>query len=96
MSPARRARLDRDAGGTDLEEAAVCYLQILLADELPAVGRARLMRDMNTWGYSFRLGGTQAWFEEDAADARAWLVRQRIADEDGRLTGALCAAPDAP
>ena len=40
MSPARRAGLDRDAGGTDLEEAAVCYLQILLADEL-ASRRAR-------------------------------------------------------
>ena len=39
MSPARRAQLDRDAGGDELEEAAVCYLQILLADELPAVGR---------------------------------------------------------
>jgi hypothetical protein len=96
MSPARRAQLDRDAGGTDLEEAAVCYLQILLAQELEAVGRARLMRDMDAWGYSFRLGTTQAWFEEDAADARAWLVRHRIAEEDGRLTGALRGAPDSP
>lgn len=94
MSPARRAGLDRDAGGTDLEEAAVCYLQILLADELDAVGRARLMRDMDEWGYSFRLGSTQAWFEEDAADARIWLVRQRISDADEHLTGALRGAPD--
>ena len=35
MSPERRAGLDRDAGGDDAEECAVCYLQILLADELP-------------------------------------------------------------
>ena len=34
MSGARRAGLDRDAGGDDDEECAVCYLQILLADEL--------------------------------------------------------------
>jgi len=96
MSPARRAQLEHDAGGTDLEEAAVCYLQILLAQELEGVGRARLMRDMDQWGYSFRLGSTQAWFEGDAADARDWLVRHRVLEEDGRLTGALRAASDAP
>lgn len=95
MSPARRACLDRDAGGTDLEEAAVCYLQILLADELAAVGRARLMRDMDEWGYSFRLGRTDTWFAQDAADARAWLVQQRITDAAERLTGALRDTPDA-
>jgi hypothetical protein len=94
MSPARRAGLDRDAGGTDLEEAAVCYLQILLADELEAVGRARLMRDMDAWGYSFRLGRTQRWFEEDAAEARAWLAQQRITDTEARPTGALRTTSD--
>ena len=35
MSEERRKCLDRDAGGDDLEEAAVCYLQMLLADHLP-------------------------------------------------------------
>ena len=30
MTPERRARLDRDAGGDDDEESAVCYLQVLL------------------------------------------------------------------
>src|SRR5580698_2605951 len=41
MTPERRAGLDRDAGGDDPEESAVCYLQILLADTLPLVGRER-------------------------------------------------------
>ncbi|MDX1498335.1 MAG: hypothetical protein R3176_00460 [Woeseiaceae bacterium] len=75
MSVERRARLDRDAGGDDLEEAAVCYLQVILADLLEGVGRRRLMRDMDEWGYSFRLGATAAWFESDATDARDWLRR---------------------
>ena len=34
MDEARRARLHTDCGGSDLEEAAVCYLQALLADTL--------------------------------------------------------------
>ncbi len=63
MTPERRADLDRDAGGDDAEESAVCYLQILLADRLRGVGRARLCEDMDEWGYSFRLGSTRAWFE---------------------------------
>lgn len=88
MSPERRVGLDRDAGGDDLEESAVCYLQILLADELPGVGRERLFADMDAWGYSFRLGGSRAWFEGDAGDARLWLREQRITDPSDRLTGA--------
>ncbi len=74
MDADRRADLCTDAGGDDLEESAVCCLQILLADELDGVGRDRLMRDMDSWGYSFRLGSTRAWFEADADDARHWLV----------------------
>jgi len=89
MSAERRAGLDRDAGGDDLEECAVCYLQILLADALPRVGRARLMADMDSWGYSFRLGETRAWFEEDATDARAWLEAHALLDHAGRPSGAL-------
>ena len=73
MDASRRAGLHTDAGGDDIEECAVCYLQILLADCLPGVGRARLLRDMDAWGYSFRLGWAAAWFETDADDARAWL-----------------------
>jgi hypothetical protein len=37
------------------------------------VGRERLMRDMDAWGYSFRLGSTRAWFEQDAENARDFL-----------------------
>jgi hypothetical protein len=84
MCPERRAALDRNAGGDDLEEAAVCYLQILLAGELADVGCERLLKDMDRWGYSFRLGSTRAWFADDAADARDWLLRHDIIDAVGR------------
>ena len=84
MTGERRARLERDAGGDDLEEAAVCYLQVLLADELEGAGRARVMRDMDTWGYSFRLGSTQAWFERDAEDAKAWLDERELISRSAR------------
>jgi len=87
MTPERRAGLDRDAGGDDLEESAVCYLQVLLAGELPQVGMERAFNDMDAWGYSFRLGGTRAWFEGDAQDAREWLQQHGITDGAGRLTG---------
>ena len=33
MTENRRNGLDRDAGGDDLEESAVCYLQVLLTDQ---------------------------------------------------------------
>jgi hypothetical protein len=85
MTPDRRARLERDAGGDDLEESGVCYLQVLLAAELPDVGRDRMFEDMDAWGYSFRLGSTRRWFEEDADDARTWLVEQGLVDEAGRV-----------
>lgn len=87
MDAARRRALDRDAGGEDAEENAVCYLQLLLADQLPDVGRARLSADMDAWGYSFRLGSTQRWFEEDAADARAWLIAHALIRADGGPSG---------
>ncbi len=89
MDAGRRAALVRDAGGDDPEEAAVCYLQILLADELEGAGAARLMADMDAWGYSFRLGSTRAWFEGDASDARAWLEWHALVTPGGGSTGAL-------
>jgi hypothetical protein len=82
MTPERRDALAGNAGGDDLEEAAVCYLQLVLADYLPGVGRHRLMQDMDAWGYSFRFGTTGRWFAEDADDARTWLL------ENGLLSAA--------
>ena len=69
----RRPNVHTDATDSIEEEDATCYLQIVLADELPGVGRERLMRDMDAWGYSFRLGSTRAWFEHDAENAREFL-----------------------
>lgn len=78
MDGSRRQQLHTDAGGDDAEECAVCYLQILLADALPCMGRERMLTDMDAWGYSFRLGSAQAWFEHDASDAREWLRQRQI------------------
>ncbi len=86
MDEARRRCLDRDAGGDDLEESAVCFLQVLLADTVDGVGRDRLMADMDAWGYSFRLGSTRAWFEHDAGDAREFLVNHKLIDSSNELT----------
>jgi hypothetical protein len=86
MDAERRGRLNCDAGGDDLEESAVCYLQILLADHIDGVGRDRLMSDMDAWGYSFRLGSTRAWFEQDAEDARRFLLKHGVIDDSGEPT----------
>lgn len=86
MSPQRRQGLHTDAGGTDIEESAVCYLQCLLADELPGFGIQRSFSDMDEWGYSFRLGSTQTWFSEDAGDAQQWLEYNHIIDAFGQPT----------
>lgn len=80
MDAVRRNALHTDAGGGYAEENGVCYLQILLAGRLAGVGRARLMRDMDAWGYSFRLGSTADWFARDAEDARAWLLTHGLID----------------
>lgn len=83
MDEQRRAALQTDAGGDDLEEAAVCYLQIVLAAQLAAAGSDRLMQDMDTWGYSFRLGSTRRWWLEDAEDARSWLISKGLLTQSG-------------
>jgi hypothetical protein len=69
----RRMRIHTNASDSQAEEDAACFLQIVLADALAGVGGARLMDDMDAWGYTFRLGSTRAWFEHDAQDARNWL-----------------------
>ena len=74
----RRAGVHTDAGGSDLEECGVCYLQILLAGELAGYSSARMLEDMDAWGYSFRLGSARAWFERDADDARQWLTSRGL------------------
>ena len=89
MSAERRKSLHKDAGSDDLEEMAVCYLQILLADEFPEVGRGKLMADMDAWGYSFRLGSAARWFAEDAEDALNWLISKEIVDASVLPTFAL-------
>ena len=86
MDHSRRENLDTDAGGDYAEENGVCYLQVLLADHLPGMGKDRMFSDMDAWGYSFRLGSTRAWFERDAEDARAWLQRYQLIDNDNAPT----------
>ena len=77
-APARRASIHTNASDSQAEEDAACYLQIMLADELPGVGSRRLMDDMDAWGYTFRLGSARAWFESDAEDARNWLTERGL------------------
>ena len=70
---ARRDGLHTDAGGTDTEENAVCYLQCLLAERLEGYSQARCFADMDAWGYHFILGSAAAWFARDSEDAQALL-----------------------
>ena len=74
MPEEKRAIVHTDVTDSVAEEDAACYLQILLADEIPGMGRERVMADMDAWGYTFRLGSAKAWFELDAQDARYWLT----------------------
>ncbi|UWX03650.1 hypothetical protein H1235_12425 [Pseudoxanthomonas sp. NC8] len=78
LPPERRAAVHTDATDSVAEEDATCYLQIVLADALPGVGSARLMADMDAWGYTYRLGSTRAWFEQDAENARQWLFERGL------------------
>ncbi len=90
MDPERREVLDRDAGGDYAEEDAVCYLQVLLIDRIAALtdssrfNRLRLFADMDAWGYTFRLGSAQRWFETDADEARSWLEQRGMLAADAR------------
>ncbi len=78
LPPERRALVHTDATDSVPEEDATCYLQIVLAGQLPGVGSDRLMADMDAWGYTYRLGSTRAWFEQDAEDAKAWLLERGL------------------
>lgn len=78
MSPDRRENLHTNAGGDYDEENAVCYLSILLSEYINSFGRERMLNDMDEWGYTFRLGSSKAWFENDAQDAKTWLIHYEI------------------
>jgi len=78
MDTQRRLQLHTNAGGNADEENAVCYLQVLLADELSFMGRSAMMRDMDSWGYNFRLGSCHAWFEHDTRDEQQWLLNKQL------------------
>jgi hypothetical protein len=81
MSPERRDALHTNAGGSMAEENAVCYLQIVLSEHLDVMGKARMLQDMDAWGYSFRLGSAQKWFEQDADDAREFLLANAFVNQ---------------
>jgi hypothetical protein len=81
MDQSRREGLNTNAGGDYDEENAVCYLQILLADQLEQLGRQRMFSDMDRWGYTFRLGSARAWFERDAEDPLAWLLQRNLINQ---------------
>ena len=85
----RRNNLDTDAGGDYDEENAVCYLQILLGAKLPTCSADTLMKNMDSWGYTFRLGSAKAWFDNDAEDAQQWLIKEQLIDQDNVPTGRL-------
>ena len=86
MSGDRRANLWRDAGGSVEEENAVCFLQVLLADYLPGLGRDRVLEDMDEWGYTFRQGTAAAWFSGDGRSARDWLLSKDVIDAQNKPT----------
>ncbi|MCV6636357.1 hypothetical protein [Candidatus Albibeggiatoa sp. nov. NOAA] len=86
MDAGRRNALHTDAGGDYDEENGVCYLQILLSEHLSNVTKQKAWADMDAWGYSFRLGSTQAWFEQDAEDARQWLLKYDLIDTQDQPT----------
>lgn len=86
MDQQRRNHLHTNAGGDYDEENGVNYLQILLADFIPQVGRVRMLSDMDEWGYTYRLGSARAWFEQDAEDARAWLLTHGLIDAQNQPT----------
>ncbi|PWQ98918.1 hypothetical protein [Leucothrix arctica] len=82
MTQARREQLHTNAGGTQDEENAVCYLQLLLCNEIGAITAEKMMGDMDTWGYNFMLGSCRAWFEQDAKDSSQWLIDHKIISND--------------
>ena len=78
MDNARREVLDTNAGGGYDEENAVCYLQLILSDHLAGYSKKQQFTDMDEWGYTFRLGSAERWFNVDADDAKQWLIEKEL------------------
>jgi hypothetical protein len=85
LPPERRASVHTDATDSVEEEDAVCVLQSLLGDALPGVGGARVLADMDAWGYTFRLGSARAYVEHDASAAWTWLAARGLIDDQRQL-----------
>ena len=85
LPPERRATVHTDATDSVAEEDAACVLQSLLGEALPGVGAARILADMDAWGYTFRLGSAAAYVEGDADEAWAWLQRAGLVTADRLL-----------
>lgn len=83
MAPERRDKLHTNAGGDYDEENGVCYLSLLLSNYIDGFGIDRMFSDMDEWGYTFRLGSSKAWFEEDAKEVFDWLLSHNIISKDG-------------
>ena len=81
----KRSNIHTDASDSVAEEDAVCILQALLGDQLTGVGRERVWTDMDTWGYTFRLGSAKAYFENDANEAFAFLLVRRLINTSHQL-----------
>lgn len=86
MPPEQRQSHNIDAGGSVLEENASCFLQILLSDYIDGYDKHIHLHDMNTWGYSFRLGSSARWFYADSDEARKWLIQYGLIDSYNQPT----------
>ncbi len=82
LPPDVRVGVHTDATDSIAEENAACVLQALLGGQLPGVGRERVLADMDTWGYTFRLGSAATYVEHDAADAWNWLQEHDLIDSN--------------
>lgn len=85
LPPASRLAVHTDATDSVDEENAVLLLQVLLAEQLDGVTREQAFADIDAWGYTFRLGSAQAYFEQDADDAWEWLFSRGFVDASRAL-----------